>query len=120
MIKILKPDFIFEDERGSLVQLVSSGYKQFNIIVSRKGSVRGGHYHTVNDESFYVINGKFKLIAYDKKNNREEFLFKKGDMFQIEKNIVHSFFFLEDSIIASMYSLGVELDNGEKDIISVD
>ena len=43
MIKILKPDFVFEDERGSLVQLVREGYKQINVVVSKAGYERGRH-----------------------------------------------------------------------------
>jgi dTDP-4-dehydrorhamnose 3,5-epimerase-like enzyme len=43
MIKILKPDFVFEDERGSLVQLVRDGYKQINVVTSKAGVERGRH-----------------------------------------------------------------------------
>lgn len=36
LLKNIKPNFCFEDERGSLVQLVREGYKQFNVIFSKK------------------------------------------------------------------------------------
>lgn len=32
MIKVIKPDFEFQDERGFLLQLVHEGFRQFNII----------------------------------------------------------------------------------------
>ena len=41
MYKTLKPDFTFTDERGTLVQLVHSGYTQVNVITTEKGVVRG-------------------------------------------------------------------------------
>lgn len=40
LVDIIKPDFLFEDNRGSLVQLVHDNFKQFNIIKSKKGVIR--------------------------------------------------------------------------------
>ena len=34
MLKIIKSDFEFVDERGKLVQLIHDGYKQINVITS--------------------------------------------------------------------------------------
>ena len=48
LIEILKPDFVFEDERGKLTQLVHDGYRQMNIIFSKKDVLRGNHYHKEN------------------------------------------------------------------------
>ena len=44
--------------------------------------------------------------------------FQTGDFFGIEPYDKHSFFFLEDTILVSMYSGGVELEDGGKDIYS--
>lgn len=48
MYTIMRPDFIHEDERGSLVQLLHDGWRQVNIIFSKDNTVRGGHYHKKN------------------------------------------------------------------------
>ena len=71
MIKVIKPDFEFQDERGFLLQLVHEGFRQFNIIFSRQGVFRGGHYHQENTEAFYVISGSFELtkIHISKRQN---------------------------------------------------
>ena len=45
LIKFIKPDFEFSDDRGSLKQLVHNGWKQVNYITSVEGSFRGDHYH---------------------------------------------------------------------------
>ena len=111
MLKTIKVDFSFSDERGTLVQLIHEGYRQINVITSKKGVIRGGHYHKQNEEAFYIVQGKLKVDV-----NGKEFIFKTGDFFGIEANDMHSFFFLEDTTIVSMYSSGVELENGEKDI----
>ncbi|QNK42429.1 cupin domain-containing protein [Caproicibacter fermentans] len=116
LIKIIKPDFTFNDDRGSLVQLVHSGFKQFNIITSKAGAFRGNHYHQQNEEAFYIIHGKI-LLTVIQNDTEEKYNFQTGDMFQIPRNICHSFLFETDTLLASMYSNGVELTDGRKDIL---
>ena len=111
MVKIIDPDFRFSDSRGELVQLIHQGYRQINVITSKKGVVRGGHYHKENAEAFYIISGKLDLTV-----NGEVFQFREGDFFGIEPYDRHSFYFTEDTTLVSMYSGGVELKNGGKDI----
>ncbi len=117
LIKMLTPDFIHTDERGTLTQLVCEGYRQFNIIHSMKDAVRGGHYHKENNEAFYVISGKFTFTA-EKDGIGETHTFTAGDMFAVPKLVKHSFVFDEETWLASMYDKGVEKGNGEKDIFS--
>ena len=111
MLRIKETDFEFEDDRGTLVQLIHDGYRQINVITSRRGTFRGGHYHKENDEAFYIISGSLQLTV-----EGEEHLFSSGDFFGIEANDLHSFYFLEDTTLVSMYSDGVERDDGTKDI----
>ena len=115
LVKIMKPDFKFENENGSLVQLVREGWNQVNVLYSKKDSERGGHYHKICNEAFYIIEGKIKLIL-ENNNDKEENEFKKGDMFMIVPFIKHRFIFLEETIMVSMYDKGVELEDGGKDI----
>lgn len=116
MIKILEPDFKFEDERGVLIQLIHDGFKQINVITSESDVKRGGHYHEINKEAFFIINGKIKLLL-SRNNHEEEYHFKSGDMFLIEKNVYHEFEFLENTTLISLYDKGVELPNGKMDIL---
>lgn len=115
MLKIKKTDFEFADERGTLVQLIHEGYRQINVITSKKGVFRGGHYHKENEEAFYIVSGSLKVVVED-----QEYFFQAGDFFGIEPNDMHSFYFLEDTTLVSMYSNGVEKENGEKDIYTGD
>lgn len=115
LINILTPNFEFEDDRGKLVQLVREGYKQYNVIFSKENVERGNHYHKENNEAFYVITGKI-VLKVEKDGISEEYEFSTGDMFEIPPYVVHSFYYIEDTWLASMYSNGVELADGKKDI----
>ena len=117
MITILEPDFQFGDDRGPLVQLVHNGYKQVNMCFSKGGTQRGGHFHAVNRETFYIVDGEVE-IAVTENGEKEVFCFGKGDMFAVEKNVVHSLDFKKDTTMIVMYDKGVELPDGTKDIIA--
>ena len=121
LIKIITPNFQYEDLRGRLVQLVRTGYCQVNIIESVAGATRGGHYHIQNREAFYVIGGKLKLTVWHLNvgTQKEEYEFSENAMFEIEPYTIHSFEFIEPTMLVSMYSMGVELADGTKDIYTL-
>jgi len=111
MLHSIPCDFEFEDERGKLIQLIRDGYRQVNVIFSKKSVVRGGHYHKHNSEAFYIISGALTIDVDGAKHR-----FAEGDFFGIDPFDVHSFFFEEDTVLVSMYSEGVEEPDGTKDI----
>lgn len=115
LIELIEPNFIYEDQRGSLTQLVREGYSQVNVITSKEGCIRGGHYHKQNRETFYVVSGALRLTV-KKDGQSEVYTFRKGAMFTISPFVCHDFVFLSDTLLVSMYDRGVELSNGEKDI----
>lgn len=117
MIKIIKPDFVFEDERGTLVQLIHEGYNQINVVTSKAGVERGNHFHRLNREGFFVVEGAFLLEA-SLNGKTESYEFKKGDMFIIEPNVMHRFVYRENTTLVAFYDKGVELPDGTKDIIA--
>ena len=117
LVEIVQPDFKFDDDRGALVQLIHDGYKQVNVITSTKNVERGNHYHKENIEAFYIISGKFEL-KLKKDDIEEKYVFSAGDMFRIQPYVIHSFYYLEDTTLVSMYSNGVEKADGTKDIFT--
>lgn len=114
LIERLKVDFEHEDARGKLTQLIHKGYSQVNVITSKGGVFRGGHYHELNTEAYYIVKGSCKVTAYQD-NKKQVEIYKEGDFFRIGPYIVHDFDYLEDTILVTMYSLGVELDDGKMD-----
>lgn len=111
MYEILKPDFCYKDDRGSLVQLVHDGWRQINVVFSKEGTVRGGHYHRKNREAFYIMNGSCELTLRIKDRQQVK-TFKAGDFFAIEPGTVHTFSYLEDTLSLGLYDLGVEEAGG--------
>lgn len=116
LIEYMKPDFEFNNENGFLKQLVHDGWKQVNVIFSPAGSVRGGHYHKYNEECFYVVSGGFKLRLWMDKENPEVYDISQGEFFKLKPYVFHTFEYVEDTTLVSMYSNGVEMANDEKDI----
>lgn len=109
LIEYLNTDFEFKDERGTLTQLVHDNWKQVNYITTKAGVERGNHYHKENREAFYIIYGEFELIVEDIVTGvKETYKIKDGDFFMIEPFINHSFKYLKDTALISMYSKGVE------------
>jgi len=117
-IKMLQPDFIHGDERGSLTQLCRSGYAQINVVTSLRGSFRGGHYHKKCSEVFFVAKGSFDLLV-SKDGFEEKYAFCDNDMFLVPPFVVHSLSFTNDTVLVAMYDMGVELPDGTKDIFQV-
>ena len=114
-----KVDFQHIDNRGSLIQLIHNGFKQINVLDSKKGVERGSHFHKRSVEAFYVISGSVEVTLCDK-NNKEIVVFNKGDFFEIHPFILHNMLFLEDCLMVQMYDEPVENPNGTKDIFTED
>lgn len=115
MVELKKVDFSFEDNRGSLNQLVHTGYEQVNVLFTKAGVKRGGHYHKRSTECFFVVDGSVELTV-KRDEEEKQYLFKKNDFFQINPFVVHSMTFYEDCTLVAMYDKCVELEDGTKDI----
>lgn len=115
LLEKLDVDFDFHDSRGSLTQLVHEGYEQINVLYTRSGVERGGHFHKESNECFYVVKGIVQVTA--RLENKEETVsFGEQDFFRVRSYIIHSMFFPEDCILVAMYDKCVELADGSKDI----
>lgn len=111
----LTVDFEHADDRGKLVQLIHDGYKQVNVLRTDKGVTRGGHYHKICREAFFVISGSVE-VELKKQGQSERITFRASDFFRIGPYVVHSMFFPEDCIMVQMYDVPVEQGNGQIDI----
>ncbi len=113
-----KVDFIFFDERGSLVQLVHEGYTQVNVLYSKGGTERGAHYHKQSTEAFYVISGSVRVVLtkVGAPEIQTSVLFTKGDFFEIFPSTLHYMQFEENCIMIALYDKAIENADGTKDI----
>lgn len=118
LVEILKPDFVFEDERGILSQITHTPYAQVNAVYSKKGAQRGTfHYHKTAKEVFFITSGLVK-VTLKLDGLYEEHTFKTGDMFMIPEHVRHTFDFCEDTYLVAFYTSRIELEDGTKDIIN--
>lgn len=115
MYNILKPDFVFTDARGTLVQLVHGGYTQVNVITTEPGVVRGNHFHKRCREAFYVVSGSVRVILTSGEL-KQEILFQRGDFFEIPPMVLHEMIYPEFCTMVALYDRPVESGTGEKDI----
>ena len=107
MIKLIKPYFSFEDDRGLITGLAQEGiWKEINIIESKKGSRRGDHYHKKAVEMFIILSGKVKLYLQSEEDKERvmTLVVKKGDVFIVPPLVWHTFEILEDSQWINMLS----------------
>ena len=110
-------DFNNTDYRGSLTQLIHDGFKQVNVLETKKDVERGSHYHKHCVEAFYVISGSVKVTLWDEQE-QEIVVFNKGDFFEIKPYIFHKMLFLEDSLMVQLYNEPVENADKSKDIFT--
>ena len=95
-MKILKPEIAVADSRGILKEVVKNfTWKQMNHFITKKGSVRGQHYHKYNLELYYLLKGKLSVHITDvETKNESRFLFEKGSCFIIEPYEYHTLRYL--------------------------
>lgn len=80
----------------------------YYLTFSKKGAVRGNHYHEKKDEWFVVVSGKLKVILEDiKTKERVEFVLKsQSNEFErvyVSRKIAHSFISLTNNAMMINY-----------------
>lgn len=83
-MKTLKYEFVHEDKRRKLTQLITSDIKQINLYETIKGSLLGNHFHKITHEYFLILKGSF-LLDVDGKSQ----IVHRKDFFLIEPHEKH-------------------------------
>jgi dTDP-4-dehydrorhamnose 3,5-epimerase len=123
LIKIIKIEPAFVDERGSILDLL--GNEQINhigMLLSKKDSIRGKHYHKKQKQYTLVLNGKIRIVTKDlsKKNSMiESFQLNKMEMALFPTFCYHSLEAIEDSECLIFTSKGREGDSYEEDTFRI-
>ncbi len=89
------------DDRGDFYGIVHSGnWEEVNRVTSKSGAVRGNHYHQFTREIIFMISGKVKvqLTNAEDLSDRRSFILHAGEGILIPPMVIHSFYYLEDSI----------------------
>jgi quercetin dioxygenase-like cupin family protein len=109
-IQQIKP--VFEDQRGTIADLVEGkGIQHVGLIVSKKGAVRGNHYHKLATQYAYILKGK---VQYYRKDLRipdapvETFTLGPGALCVEPPQVVHAIVALEDTEFLDMTNISRE------------
>ena len=112
----------FEDERGWLTEIARTSLlpkpiRQTNVSFSRKGTIRGLHYHERGqDDLFVCLQGKARVVALDR-DTGETFTEDIGDgnfaAVYVPGNLAHGFEALTDVLM--LYHVTEEYDPADPD-----
>ena len=102
-----------EDVRGKIFFYTHDKMK-FNLIETRKGFARGGHYHKY-EQDHTLISGQMEVRLWDISTSREIIqTFKAPLIIHIPKNTAHLFIALEDSLFIETSDSEYEVTNFPK------
>lgn len=100
-MKITKIDLIFKDDRGDIADIF---YKHpidhVAIINSKKGALRGNHFHKKTFHHIYITKGSLRyyyLNVGDDYNNVKSVVVKEGEMVTTPPYEIHALEILEDN-----------------------
>ena len=119
----IKPEF--EDDRGFISRLVDDDNIHFRAVLyitSRKGSIRGNHYHKKDAHYVYCLSGKFRYSEKDisKSSKKESVILKPGDLVLSRPMVAHSMEFLEDTIFLAITTEPREHKKYEEDTVRLE
>ena len=87
-MRILEPEFVHQDNRRKLTQLITDDIKQVNVYHAQRGASLGDHFHKKTTEYFYLIKGS---IIYN-----DNTLISRGTLFVVNPEERHKIECLTD------------------------
>jgi quercetin dioxygenase-like cupin family protein len=97
-MKITRPGIAYTDERGDITDvLVDTDFNYATLITSKKGVVRGNHYHEKTVQWVYLLSGRLRSLAQRRGEKVEEAILNPGDLLENEPGEAHTLIALEDA-----------------------
>jgi dTDP-4-dehydrorhamnose 3,5-epimerase-like enzyme len=92
------------DTRGPTFGWKHSDNREIVVIVRKKGSILGGHFHKGKDpskdpEKFLIAKGKLRSTFVNKYGSSKTTILRQGDIFTIYPYVNHTFEVLSDAVI---------------------
>lgn len=105
-MKVENKKINFEDARGSITDIFTSEPREHcTIIMSKKGSVRGNHYHKFTHQSDFMVSGKMIIFSRKKDSSViEETIVGPYDFVTYELEECHEFIALEDLVFVTFHN----------------
>lgn len=96
-VKKIKPDF--KDERGIVQDILTREQIDYvSLITSKKGAVRGNHYHKETVQWLYLYSGKLKSLTQKDGRAIIARMMYPGDLLITDKMEKHAVMALKDSV----------------------
>jgi dTDP-4-dehydrorhamnose 3,5-epimerase-like enzyme len=97
--KQLQPNFT--DDRGAIMDIfVNRPFEHCVTVSSKKGSVRGNHYHKLSSQCDFMVSGR--MAVFSRKEGSEEIeqtIVGPHDWVEWDKSEVHEFIALDDDVV---------------------
>ena len=104
-MKIETIKLTYQDDRGSITDIVEQlDFNGATMIESKKGSIRGNHYHKLTVQYIYVLHGKMKSKAKKVDEPMVAVIVEPGHLISHEAYEAHSFEALEDTLFLVLSS----------------
>mgnify|MGYP003632056069 FL=1 len=90
-IEIISNEAAFTDDRGHVTTyLPKDPLVEINVIFSKKGVIRGFHYHPEYEEYMIITKGQGSITEYYEDGSSETLYTPEGSIVRIPTNINHS------------------------------
>lgn len=98
-MRLTTPSPAFEDERGMIKDILENeSVDSITVIDSKKGVVRGNHYHKETVQWTYLQSGKIKILTQFENGPVVADIMAPGDLSVAEPMEKHAVIALEDSV----------------------
>lgn len=88
------------DGRGAITDIIEdTAVECATVITSRKGAVRGNHYHKKTTQYAYVLEGSFMAYEQRVRGRRQRRTIRAGDLLVTPPLVRHALVALEDSVL---------------------
>lgn len=115
-MKIVRKNCVFEDKRGKIIDILENEIIEYiTLISSKKGTIRGNHYHKESVQYTFVLKGSLKLLTQTSGEKIEMRVIKPGDLVFTPPMEKHALIALEDSEILVLTRGPRGGENYEKD-----
>ena len=92
------PEIVHQDERGRIVDVIAGTNLNYaTVITSKKGVVRGNHYHKKTVQWVYLLRGRVKSLSRMPGSTIETAILEPGDLWKNDPFEEHALIALEDS-----------------------
>lgn len=91
---------VFADERGEITDIIENeSFDSLTLLSTRKGTVRGNHFHKETTQYTYVLEGACRYLYQKPGEATASAIVRKGDLIVSPPLERHAFEALEDSVL---------------------